>query len=76
MDIAEFAPTLIQMPIVGLFIWFILKTNKEHKDEREKKDDKFTASVDKSSQAIADLNSTTQQFHTEVKEWRRENRQH
>jgi len=73
LDISDYAATVIQLPIVGLFIWVVFRFMKEHREEREKISDRFADSVDKSSDAITQLNATTQQFHTEVKEWRREN---
>lgn len=76
MDFSEFSHVFVELPIVGLFIWVVFRFMKEHREEREQISNRFADSVDKSSDAITQLNSTTQQFHTEVKEWRRENREH
>ena len=73
-NISEFASMLVQLPVVGLFIWVVFRKDKEHREERKEITERFADSMDKSSDAITQLNSTTQQFHTEVKEWRRENR--
>lgn len=70
----ELLSLLVQLPIVGVFIWVVLRFMKEHREEREKMSERFADSIDKSSDAITELNLTTQQFHTEVTEWRRENR--
>lgn len=69
----QFSGLFIELPIVGIFVYVMLKITKDHRDEREKTNERFTESIDKSSDAITDLNLTTQAFHTEVKEWRREN---
>lgn len=83
-NITDFAATLIQLPIVGLFIWVVFRFMKEHReerelisqqyrDERDAMSEKFSESMDKSSTAITELSGATTQFHTEVREWRREN---
>jgi len=83
-DLGDYAATLVQLPIVGLFIWVVFRFMKEHREERKEIIDQyreerdtisvsFAESIDKSSTAIGDLSNATHQFHTEVKEWRREN---
>lgn len=83
----EVLSLLVQLPIVGIFIWIVFRFMKEHREEREKisaqyreeraeMSAEFSKSMDKSSTAITNLGSATQQFHTEVREWRRENQRH
>ena len=83
-DLTDYAATLIQLPIVGLFIWVVFRFMKEHREEREQISKqyreereamigRYTESSDKASDAITDLSTTTREFHTEVREWRREN---
>ena len=79
MQLTDFATTFIQLPIVGLFIWVVFRFMKDHREEREKmatahrqERAEFTESQDKASTAITELAASTREFHTEVREWRRE----
>ncbi len=70
MHIEDYAQTLVQLPIVAIFIGVVFHLNKTHREEREKANEQ----LNKLAEAVSDLNATVQSFHTEIREWRREAR--
>lgn len=52
----------VQVPIVGLFIWFTLEMNKRNQEAMATRDEAYLAALEKITQAVSSLDTNNQRM--------------